>query len=304
MASLHAAGQVVGPAQPAATGTEATIESARDTVRSTALWLARGVDSWFGDKPFEQGGRVSNGRISLSFLERQGESTDWNLRFNARFRLPNVENTGYLFVGRDNTREVITDKPGTVTRQQRLVAEVPSDSRFFAGIGISALDNVDFRLGFRGGLKPYAQARWRQPWQLSPRDLIELRESIFWTLDDHMGSTTALSYEHALSNVLAARWVSAATITQQVRKFEWSSNLGLYRLMGQQRVLSVEYLMSGLQGSGVGVSEYGLQTRWEQPIFHNRLTGSVVVGHFWLRPTAADVRRSAWALGGTVAMGF
>lgn len=300
MAQVAQAAQAV----PASTATEATIESARETVRSTTVWLARGVDSWFGDKPFEQGGQVSNGRISLSFLERQGDATDWTLRFNARFRMPNVERAGYLFVGRDNTREVVTDKPGTVTRQQRLVAETPADSQFFAGIGITALDSIDFRLGFRGGLKPYAQARYRKPWQLGPRGLLEFRETIFWTIDDHIGSTTALSYEHAISPVLAARWVSAATITQQVKKFEWSSNLGVYRLIGQKRVLSGEALFSGLQGSGVGVSEYGLQARWEQPIFHDRLTGSVVIGHFWLRPTAADDRRKAWALGGTVAMGF
>ena len=32
------------------------LESTRQSVRSTTEWLARGVDSWFGDKPFAEGG--------------------------------------------------------------------------------------------------------------------------------------------------------------------------------------------------------------------------------------------------------
>jgi len=39
--------------------TDAAIESTRSTVRNAAERLARGVDRWFGDKPFEQGGSVT-----------------------------------------------------------------------------------------------------------------------------------------------------------------------------------------------------------------------------------------------------
>jgi len=35
------------------------LEGTRRSVRSTAVWLASGVDSWFGDKPFAEGGEVS-----------------------------------------------------------------------------------------------------------------------------------------------------------------------------------------------------------------------------------------------------
>jgi hypothetical protein len=130
---------------------------------------------------------------------------------------------------------------------------------------------VDFRIGFRGGLKPYAQVRYRKQWQLASADLFDFRETIFWSVDDHVGSTTATSYEHAFSSTLAGRWLTSATITQRVRKFEWSSSVGAYKLLGQQRVLSLEALIGGLQGSGVTVADYGLQTRWEQPVYQDWL---------------------------------
>ncbi len=291
-------------AEPPPSATDEVLDTTRRSVRSTAEWLARGVDSWFGDRPFSDGGQVSDGRISLGVLHRQDEGSSVSLRFNARFRLPNLERRAYFFVGRDNPREVITDKPGALARQQRLLTDSNADQRVVAGFGLSLHEAVDFRLGFRGGLKPYAQARYRKPWQLTPRDLLELRETVFWSVDDHFGSTTALSWERAVSSTTAVRWLSAATITQAVRHFDWSTSLGAYRAFGNQRLGSVEWLMSGQQGTGVTVADYGWQLKWEQPIHRSGLLGEVVVGHFWPRKDASSERERAWAIGATVKMRF
>lgn len=300
---LPVAATAADPA-PTTTTTDEVLNTARGSVRSTAEWLARGVDSWFGDRPFKDGGQVSDGRLSLSLLHRQDEGSSINLRFNARFRLPNVEQRAYLFVGRDNPRELITDKPGALSRQQRLLTDTSAEQRLLAGIGLALHDAVDLRLGFRGGLKPYAQARYRSFWQLGPRDLVDFRQTVFWTVADQFGSTTALSWEHAFSSTLAGRWLNATTITQAVRRFDWSSSLGAYQAMGDQRLLSLEGLVSGQQGSGVTVGDYGLQAKWEQPIHQNWLLGEVLVGHFWPRKDVASERASVWAVGASVKMRF
>lgn len=291
-----------------ASSTEATtvelMETTRQSARATAEWLARGVDSWFGDKPFQEGGKVSDGRLSLSLYKRQDEKFDIGLRFNARFRLPNVEEKTYLFVGRDNEREVITDKPGSLSRQDRLITDTRSDQSFFAGLGRDINEKVDFRIGVRGGLKPYAQARYRQFWRFSERDLAEFRETVFWTLQDHIGSTTVGSYEYYFSRSLVGRWLNAATITQKNPHFEWSSSLGAYKGFGEQRLLTVEALVSGMRGTGVGVSDYGLQTKWEQPIFREWILGEVLVGHFWPKRDAFSPRSQAWAIGTRLKLRF
>ena len=269
-----------------------------------AVWLARGVDSWFGDRPFEDGGKVSDGRLSVSLLKREGETVDVNVRFNARFRLPNVEESTYLFFGRDDPREVLTDRPGALSRQEQLQSQSNAERQFFAGIGRTITDDIDFRLGLRGGLKLYAQARYRKQWELGDDGLAEFRQTVFWSSSDRTGSTTAFSYEHLFSPVWAARSLTSATITQKTERFEWSSLLGVYRSFGNQRLLSLEALVAGQQGSGVPATDYGVQTRWEQPVYSNWLIGGVVVGHFWPRPNAQAERSGAWAMGASLKMQF
>lgn len=280
------------------------MEKTRESVRSTAEWLARGVDSWFGDIPFERGGRVTDGILGVGLLRSNVEGDSASVRFNARFRLPNLERRAYAFVGRDNTREVITDTPGELTRQRRLLEERPEDRSFFAGLGVPVIEGVDFRLGFRGGLKPYGQVRYRRPWELANRDLVEFRQTVFWALSEHFGSTTVLSYEHPISSTLALRWLNGATITQVSKNFEWSSVLGTYRSFGGPRLLSLEGLISGKPGTGVNISDYGLQVRWEQSVHRDWLLGEVTVGHFWPRKDAASERLSGWALGVNAKMRF
>jgi len=279
-------------------------ESARESVRESAVWLASGVDSWFGDTPFYRGGQVKHGLLDLSVLKRQRDKVEVGLRINARFSLPNLDRLGYVFVGRDNEREIITDKPGSLTRQDQRLATSSDSNKFFVGLGRTLDDVFDFRIGVRGAFKPYVQARMRLSWELSPDDRLDLRQTLFWTVDDRAGSTTATSYEHTLSPVLALRWLSSATVTQDLPKFVWASSLGTYRWFGQDRLLSLEALVNGQQGSGVGALDYGLQARWEQPVHEDWLLAGIVVGHFWPRPLALEPRRGAWALGVNVKMRF
>lgn len=286
------------------TPVDEAVESARRSVRSTAEWLARGVDSWFADKPFSEDAKVTDGQLGLRFVARQHAKPDYSVRFNARFRLPNLEKKAYLFVGRDDQRELVTDKPDAFSREQRLLRENTADRSFFAGLGVRPHEHLEFRLGFHGGLKPYAQARYRQAWQFGSADLVDFRESLFVSRDDRLGSTTAVSYEHAFSSTFAARWLNSATITQRSRRFEWSSSLGAYKSLGDQRLLSIEALSSGAQRSGVDVSDYGVQVRWEQPVYKDWLLGEVLLGHFWPRNDPASERGRAWAVGGGVRMKF
>lgn len=280
------------------------LETTRSSVRASAEWLASGVDSWFGDRPFKDGGKVTDGRLDVILLKRQDESVDLNVRFNARFRLPNLEESAYLFFGRDNERELISDTPGAFSRQQRLLTESAANQSFFAGFGLALHEMVDFRLGFRGGLKPYAQVRYRRPWALSEVDLFEFRQTLFLSVADHLGSTTALSYNHLYSPTLAARWLTAATITQVSKKLEWSSVAGAYKSLGGQRLLSLEALASGETRSGLGLSDYGLQAKWEQPVYKSWLLGEFVIGHFWPRKDPLLPRGKAWAMGAGLKMQF
>ncbi|MBW6495678.1 MAG: hypothetical protein K0B16_14180 [Burkholderiaceae bacterium] len=284
--------------------TAQSLESTRDSVRSAAIWLASGVNSWFGDRPFKDGGKVSDGRLDVSLYKRQDQAVDLIVRFNANFKLPNLEEHTYLFTGRDNPREIITDKPVSFSRKELLQTQAEADRSFFAGIGRTLGDSVDFRIGFHGALKPYVQGRYRKSWQPSPIDVVDLRETVFLTIADRFGSTTALSYRHVFSPTLVGRWLSAATITQADNKFDLNTSVGLYKSLGGQRLMTLELLANGKQGTGVAVTDYGLQARWEQPVYKDWLLGEIVLGHFWPRPDANLERGSVWAVGTAMKIRF
>ncbi|MEQ1806525.1 MAG: hypothetical protein ABL900_14215 [Burkholderiaceae bacterium] len=280
------------------------LETTRSSVRSTAEWLARAVDGIFGDRSFDQFGKVSNGRVDLSVHKRQREKRQFDLRFNANFRLPNLEERVHIFVGNDDQRDLVTDNPQAFSQQQRLLESRPTVRSFFAGLKLPFFDSFEFRLGMHGVRKPFAQMSYDRSWKVTEDDAFEFRETLFWTIDDHLGSTTVGSYAHAFTPTLYGRWLNSATITRVANRFAWNSSLGAYQTFGAQRVLSLEALLSGVQGSGVGVSEYGLQVRWEQPLYRNWLLGEVAVGHFWPRADAFSERIGVWGLGATLKMKF
>lgn len=294
------AGEPAAPAPP-----EPVLETTREAVRTGATWLARSVDGWFGNLRFDEGGSVSDGRLSLALARREGESLDHRLRFDARLRLPNVERNAYLFLGRDNEREAISDLPDALSQQQRLIAQTTEQQKFFAGLGLTLLEVFDFRLGFRGGLKPYAQARYRRAFALGGEgDVAAFSQSFFWTVQDQVGSTTALSLEHALAPGLIVRWLNSATITRRSEEFEWFSLVGAYRAFDGDRLLSLEGLASGVRGAPVDVADLGLRLKWAQPLWREWLIGEVLAGHFWPRTDPALPRDRRWGYGLGLTMRF
>lgn len=280
------------------------IESARIQVRSMSESVARTVDGWFGDIPFEDGGRVTQGRLSVGLFHRRDQGSDVDVRFTARFRLPNVEKSAYLFIGRDDPRDLVKDTPQSQNDKQQLLVSRPEDRSFLGGLGLSRGDNFSARVGVSARLAPFVQVRYDKPWQLSPNQVLGFRETLFWSSRERFGSTTALSYDLRLNRPWTLRWLTAATVTQESRSFEWSSTLGTYRDFGGQRQLGLELLLSGTdtRGKGVGASDYGVLAKWEQPVYRDWLLGEVVAGHFWPRPTAQAARGRAWAVGANLKM--
>lgn len=274
------------------------LASFREGVRLGTDRAVRWIDSWFGDRPASAHQGLVHGRLSLNTLWREDNGLDHNLRFRAKVDLPNLQEKAYLFIGQDNENDFITDQPDAFTRQSRLLAEERrEDQTFFAGLGYALRDNIDLRVGIKGGLNAYAQARYTKRWTLSGQAYTEFRETLFWAVRDGFGLTTAFDYDHTLAPQLALRWKNAATVSQSTDALSWKSSLGLYQALGDQRQLSYEALISGETGDRVRVGEYGLRTTYRQAIHRDWLFGELIVGHFWPRSDDDPARQRSWAMG-------
>lgn len=302
--SLAIAQPAANPVSPQAAQEQDLLEQSRTQVRGFSVWLGETVNDWFGDRPFEEGGKVTHGRLGLRNLWRQDEGWDTNVRFRARFDLPNLRDKAYVFIGRQNERELVTDQSEAFTREQLLLEERrKEDQTGFAGVGLALRKNLDFRVGVRGGMKFYTQARYRKQWALTEQDRIEFRETIFWNNKDKFGSTTALDYEHAFTPTLSLHWQNATTISEKTDDFAWGSSLGLFKRFGDDRILSGEMVVTGETGAEENVDEYGVRMKWTQPVYREWLIGEFIVGHYW--PQREDRERErAWAMGVNLEMRF
>lgn len=304
-ASVDATAPAEAQPEPPPPMADVLLEKTRRSVRSTTEWLASGINSWFGDTPFAEGGKVSDGELSLGYFKRQDQGGTLPVRFNARLALPNLEHRSYLYMGRDDDREQRTDTPNAVSRREALLKNnQPPDNAFFAGLGLRLRQALDFRLGVHAGLKPYAQLRYRHAWDAGEADRVEFRETLFATTADHLGATTVLSYTHAFSPTLVGRWLNSATVTQRAPDVGWTSNLGVYRTLPEQRLLSFELLASGSREPNSGLTNYGMQTKFERPLHPSWLHAELLLGEFWPRDNRALQRHPAWAVGGTLKMSF
>lgn len=280
------------------------LETARNVSHKTSYALAETVDGWFGHDPFaESGGKVS-GYWRINTLWDQNDGLTGNVRFRLRADLPNVRRQAYAFVGQDNEREEITGQPENFSRQQLLLRESRRDDQsFFAGLGLDFKDDVDFRIGVRGGLNFYVQARYRENWIVSQRDIVQFRQTLFWTVDDSIGATTVVDYEHAFSPSLAFRWSTTGTITRRSHGLEWYSGAGPFKTLNERQLVSLEAIIQGETGA-VDISNYGLRGTLRQTLYQDWLIGTFTVGHFWPKDRDAPSRVQAWAVGAGMELRF
>ena len=280
------------------------VDTTRRGVRRFALWLGEEVNDWFGDKPFSEGGKVSHGRLSVRLRWQENEGTDTTVRFRARFNLPNLRDKAYIFFGQENENELIANQPESFTREQLLSESRRSDQTGFLGLGVNLRDYVDFRVGVRGGLKPYTQVRYRRDWMLSARNRAEFGETLFWRSSDGFGSTTWLELEHAYTPSLSFKWQNAATITRETNDFAWSSSVGVFKTFGDNKLLSLEALINGETGSKDDVREYGARLKWTQPVYRDWLLADFILGHFWPSGKEDPEREPNWAASAGLVMHF
>ena len=281
------------------------LEASRAEAREATEWAARTFDSWFGDIPFEQGGKVSRGRVRFRTVWRENDDVDVKLRFRARMELPNLKDKAYVIIGRENKDNLVRDTPEGFIEQQHLFERTDSDDEaFFAGLGFKVLDQLSFSVGLRDLYKPYTKARYGYEWTFLEDYRADFRETVFWVLDDGFGSTTTLHAERMLTPTLSLGWHGSGTVSEDEDGLDWSTSLGAYKNFDVNRQLSLEILANGDTGDVVNGREYGVLTQWRQPLYHDWFFGEASVGYYWEREEIEDAREGKWALGFGVEMLF
>jgi hypothetical protein len=281
------------------------LETTRKGVHDLSYWLVTGVDGWFGDKPFDESGGRVGGRVFFRLLYREDDGLDTTFRYRLRVRMPNVSERALLIIGREDESNLVTGQQEDFDRNQLVRSESQTeDSTFFVGLAYLLRDNLSLRIGVRSGYKLFAQARFKRTVSLTESAAFDFSQTFFVAVDDGVGSTTGLGYRHLITDRTAFRWRNSFTYSTETNGVEWRTAPEVVYAFGGQRELFIDLPAEGETGSSVDVAEYGIRTRYRQPVYKDWLFGELILGHFWPRDEEDPARRESWAVGAGLELFF
>ena len=151
---------------------------------------------------------------------------------------------------------------------------------------------MDFDAGveLRSPVDVFVQGRYRRHWFLSARDLVRLRQTVFWRTDDGFGTRTNLDFERVLSGPFVTRLRTGGTYAQEIEGVEWFGEATLFQRLGLKTALAYELSSNGETDDDVPVRNYGFELIYRRNILREWLFIELRPGVDWRRRELEDDR--------------
>ena len=107
-------------------------------------------------------------------------------------------------------------------------------------VGAAAASDASVGTSLDLPTEPYAKVTYRIALPLLERNLLRLRESIFWEESERFGATTRVDLERLVANDFLVRWTGSATFTQETEGVRWFSQLTLFQNLHEGRAISYQ----------------------------------------------------------------
>jgi len=234
----------------------------------TAVWF----DGFFGSARFDDEYQATHGSLAIGALWDERNRWDPSLRFRVQMKLPKMSDRYSLFVGRVDPDEYVTELRDDFDTLPRQFGR-EGDDALLVGLGYSqpGRRGGHFDAGLGASLDssagPYAKGTYRIAVPILARNLLRLRETIFWEQSERLGATTRFDLERLLTDKLLARWTGSATFTQETQGVRWFSNFTLYQNLGDGRAISYQAGLTAESDREVPITDYGLRVIYRRTIF-------------------------------------
>jgi len=235
---------------------------------STAVWF----DGFFGSARFDDEYQATHGSLAVGALWDERDHWDPSVRFRLQVELPQLSDRFSGFVGKVDADEFVTEQRDDFDTLPRQFGQEVDDKVLF-GLGYSEPrghgGHFDASVGtsLDSPTEPYAKVTYRIAVPLLARNLLRLRESIFWEESERLGATTRIDLERLFTNDLLGRWTGSATVTQESEGVRWFSQLTLYQNLHDGRALSYQVGITAESDSEVPITDYGLRVIYRRSIF-------------------------------------
>ncbi|MGH8130699.1 MAG: hypothetical protein ACRES3_07585 [Steroidobacteraceae bacterium] len=267
-------------------------------------------DSFFGSARFDDEYQATHGSLSVGALWDERDHWDPSVRFRVQMQLPRMSDRLSAFVGKVDPDEYVTEQRDDFDTLPRQFGRETDDEVLF-GLGYSQPGRRGGRFDVSGGTsfdspkEAYAKGTYRIALPLLARNLLRLRETIFWEDRERLGATTRFDLERLFTDDLLVRWTGSATFAQETEGVRWFSHVTLYQNLRDGRAISYQVGVAAESDLEVPVTDYGLRLIYRRTIFDRdwlflELRSSLT----WPRESLLERRESVWGAGAALEMMF
>ncbi|HEY4211472.1 MAG TPA: hypothetical protein VGM84_08335 [Steroidobacteraceae bacterium] len=280
------------------------LDRTRQEVYDTVWHSSMRVDRWFGserDADYYQ--RNAYGSLAPALLYDQYDHFRPQLRFQANFPLPQIDERFHAFIGRVNPEEYISERDEPSGAFQRQYGPATEDETIF---GLSfhqpkkQTGYFDFGAGVRLGfpMDPYAKASYVFERGASERGLFSFRETLYWqNSDGGLGETTRLDLERIFDMRWLVRYTISGTVAQKTLGTRGYTALLAMRGFPNRHAIAVEIGADGETKAPVSLHDYGLKIAYRQSVLRRWLIMEVRTSIDWPKDFIDQHRSSSLGVG-------
>lgn len=272
----------------------------------TAVWF----DGFFGSARFDDEYQSTHGSLAVGALWNERDQWDPSVRFRLQMTLPQMSDRFSAFIGKVDPDEFVTERRDDFdTLPRQFGREVDDDVLFGLGYRQPGQRGGYFDAGVGTSLgapdEPYVKGAYRIAVPLLKRNLLRLRETVFWESSEGPGATTRFDLERLISDDFLARWTGLATVTRETEGVRWLTNVTLFQNLGVGRAISYQVGMTAESGREVAITDYGLRVIFRRTIFdRDWLFLELRSNLTWPRENVLQSRDRVWGAGAAVEMMF
>jgi len=264
-----------------------------------AAWF----DGFFGDpRSFEETpvGTFVRVRNALQWDETEGWGV--GLRVRANVLLPRVSERVRLLITRDeDVSGEFRDGPTTDDR----------DERTRLGLRFIASDQARSQLDFDGtvrvtssGLNPRIRGRYRYVQGLTPSTLGRATQSVFWELDEGLGTTSRLDWEWLPDRDRLVRWTGQGTFSEASDGVDWRTSVTAFRQLNSRSAIRSEVGAFGYTRPSFETEEFFVAFRYRRQFLRNWLFYELQPEYAWPLEEVGGDRRGDWRFTFTLEVQF
>lgn len=269
---------------------------------SSAVWF----DGFFGSARFDDEYQATHGSLAVGALWDERDRWDPSVRFRVQMNLPQLSDRYSAFVGKVDPDEFVSELRDDFDTLPRQFGR-ESDDEVLIGLGYRQpgrrAGRFDAGVGARldSSMTPYGKATYRIEVPIFARNLLRLRETVFWEDSEGAGATTRFDLDRLITGDWLARWTGSATFTQETEGVRWLSHLTLYQNLHNGRAISYQAAVTAESDRSAPITDYGLRVIYRRTIFDREwlfleLRSSVT------RPRENPIERRETVLGAGVAV--